>query len=161
MKSKKKNAEVVVTQVELEIPIAAPTPKVWAALTKEIDLWWRKDFYASERTKRFVLEPKLGGRMYEDAGEGAGVTWYTVMGIDPQRSLYLVGHLTSSFGGPATSILELVLEESGKTTVLKLTDSTLGPPSDCSSKESGWKMLFEEGLKAHVEGKKLTAEVGK
>ncbi len=143
--------EIVSTRVELEIPIEASRKQVWKAITEEINLWWRKDFYASSKTKQFVLEPRLGGRMYEDTGNGAGLVWYTVLGIEPLESLYFVGYLTPAFGGPATSILEVGLKDSGKHTILKISDAILGPEADPSEKEAGWRMLFEEGLKMYVE----------
>lgn len=146
-----KEKEVGVTHVELEIPIRASRERVWNAIVEEINLWWRKDFYSSEKTKRFVLEPTLGGKMYEDLGKGAGFVWYTVAGLDPGHKINLVGYLTPAFGGPATSILELSLEEKGKTTVLHLSDATLGPAANSQEKTSGWKMLFEDGLRDYVE----------
>lgn len=49
--------------VELQVSIEASREKVWGAITKEINSWWRKDFYANPNTKSFHLEPHLGGKM--------------------------------------------------------------------------------------------------
>lgn len=58
-----------------------------------------------------------------------------------------------SFSGPAISIVEINLEESGNLTVLKLRDQLVGKANDQSIEQmtSGWKMLMEEALKQHVE----------
>ena len=76
--------------VELEIPIEAKKEVVWDALVNDIGIWWRKDFSATG-TDKMILEPRLGGRMYEDCGDGTGFTWYTVEGIMPNDSL-LIGN---------------------------------------------------------------------
>jgi hypothetical protein len=102
----------------------------------------------------------LGGKMYEDLGKGAGFVWYTVTGIDPLNKINLVGYMTPAFGGPATTMLELSLEEKGKNTVLHVRDATLGPISNSEEKEAGWKMLFEEGLKEYVEKANMSSGVG-
>lgn len=150
-KDKDATPEVAISKVALKIPIKASRKEVWKAIVEDMPLWWRKDFYASPRTKRFVLEPILGGKMYEDAGDGTGLTWYTVWGIEPQKYLYLVGHLTPAFGVPATSVLEITLTDDGKNTVLELSDGILGKAADPAEKEAGLRLLFEEGLKGFVE----------
>lgn len=141
----------VLEQVELEIIIAGSTERVWKALVEETTFWWPRDFYTSPQTKGFHLEPKLGGKMYEDLGEGAGVIWYEVFAINPTHSLDLKGYLAVPYG-PAFSLLHLELKASGKKTVLMLSDSTFGISTDGrESKLAGWKQLFEDGLKGYVE----------
>jgi DNA-binding transcriptional ArsR family regulator/uncharacterized protein YndB with AHSA1/START domain len=140
-----------ITRIEMEIDIAAKPERVWKAITKETTLWWRKDFYAGSNTKAFRLEPVVGGRMYEDGGEGRGVLWYTVIAIDPPRSIDLSGVLAAAFGGPALSVVRLQLTENDGRTILALSDSILGAKSDPKEKLAGWRLLFEEGLKPFVE----------
>jgi len=141
-----------VVHVELEIRIGARPERVWQALVEEIGRWWHKDFYAGPDPKGFILEPRLGGRMYEDWGNGAGAVWYFVTEIDPPRSLGLSGHMPAAFGGPATSLLRLVLRPEGDGTVLQLADSELRKVTEKAraALEEGWRMLFGE-LKAYVE----------
>ena len=144
-----------VVEIELEIPIHGEAKRVWKALVEETTEWWSKDFYATPSAKRFVIEPKLGGRAYEDGGDGAGLTWYTVMGVEPGKSITMQGWLTPAFGGPAATILELRLNPSGKKTVLQLSDTIFGRVGDekLAQTREGWVVLFEQGLKRHVEGK--------
>ncbi len=143
-----------VAQIELEIPIKAGPNQVWEALVHETSRWWHKDFYTSSATKGFVIEPRLGGHAYEDFGEGTGQIWYTVMGIQPPRSIMLLGLLTPAFGGPAQTILELNLKSSGETTILQLSDTIFGKVGDqkLTQTREGWMLLFEGGLRAFVEG---------
>jgi DNA-binding transcriptional ArsR family regulator/uncharacterized protein YndB with AHSA1/START domain len=138
-------------QVELEITIHGSIERVWKALVEETTFWWSKEFYTSQKTKSFQIEPKLGGKMYEDFGDGAGVIWYEIFAINPPHSLDLKGYLAVPYG-PAFSLLHLELKASGKKTVLMLSDSTIGLSTDSGkTKLDGWKLLFEEGLKTYVE----------
>jgi len=142
-----------IVQVELEIRIEAPPERVWQALVEEIGRWWPQDFYAGP-AKSFRLEAELGGRMYEDWGNGAGATWYQVTEIHPGRSLGLSGTMPAAFGGPALSLLRLVLRPDGEATVLELTDSEFRKPSEKAhaSLDEGWRLLFEQAFKQYVEG---------
>ncbi len=138
-------------QVELEIFIKAPIDKVWKSLTEETTFWWSKEFYTSEKTKGFHLEPKLGGKMFEDCGDGNGVIWYEVFAISPPKSLDLRGNLAVPYG-PAFSLLHIELEEKNAGTIFRLSDSTIGLIKDEKQvKIDGWKQLFEDGLKPYLE----------
>ncbi|GJM34198.1 MAG: hypothetical protein DHS20C18_31990 [Saprospiraceae bacterium] len=147
--------EAKTIKILLEIPIKAEINQVWECLLKEIHLWWRKDFYTSSKTKKFIIEPKIGGRMYEDYGNDEGLLWATVIGLDGPNSIELKGHLSPQFGGPAMSFLKLSLKENGHSTVLTLSDTTFGAVSENTKKEltEGWKMIYEDGFKKYVEKK--------
>jgi hypothetical protein len=115
--------------------------------------WWRKDFYTRE-SKGFHIEPRLGGRMYEDRGDGNGLIWANVIGVDPPHSILLVGYLTPPFGGPAHTMFEFVLEPAdGDATIVRISDTIFGNISEtlAAQMQEGWRLLFEEGLKRHVE----------
>lgn len=138
---------------ELELTIAAPPERVWQAMVAETTAWWSKDFYTSSAAKGFVIEPRLGGHAFEDWGGGAGVIWYTVIAVDAPRSLVMQGMITPAFGGPTQTLLQLTLEGRGAGTVLKLSDTRTGRVGNMKGSDTreGWRMLFEDGLKAHVE----------
>jgi uncharacterized protein YndB with AHSA1/START domain len=143
-----------VVEVELEVPIAAAPERVWEALVNETSAWWRRDFLAPN-ARGFFIEPRLGGRAFEDRGEGSGLVWFTVVGLEPARSLDLLGHLTPAYGGPAMTMVHIELEAKGGKTTVKLSDSTFGPRVGAElrgSLDMGWKALFAEGLRTYVEG---------
>lgn len=146
-----KQPSASVETVELRIPIQAPQKAVWKALVKETTLWWPKDFYTSARTRGFRLEPKLGGRLFEDSGKGEGLIWYTVVGVESPNWLLLSGYVIPPYGGPATSLLRLTLTPTGPgETDLVVFDSAHGRVGDCD-KHEGWRQIFEDGLKRHLE----------
>ena len=137
-------------RVEIEIDIDAPPPKVWTALTTHTTQWWPKSFYTGP-ARAFHLEPRIGGRLYEDWGGGAGVIWYQVFAINPGVTIDLQGNLAVPFG-PGISLLHLALAAHGTGTRLTVSDSTIGAGGDGTAKESGWREVFAEGLKPFVEG---------
>lgn len=142
--------------IAMEISINAGVDAVWDCLTNDVGLWWRKDFYTSPKTKSFILEPKVGGRMYEDYGNNEGLLWYTVIVLNKPHHLELQGHLTPDYGGPAITFLKITLKEDGNSTVLRLSDTLMGDVSEKSKGQitEGWKLLFEDGFKGYVENLK-------
>ncbi len=139
-----------VSTVEVETVIKAAPVRVWRALAVQTPAWWPRTHFVGA-ARGMHIEPKLGGRMYEDWGRGAGVTWATVIAVDPPRSLILEGVLLARFGGPATSILEFELMPAGKATRLRVTDTAFGRldagPRD--STREGWTAILD-ALRKHV-----------
>ncbi|KAB2877909.1 hypothetical protein F9K33_15055 [bacterium] len=150
--NEKKDAGVV--QSELEVIFNAPQKKVWDALTKDIHRWWPKEFFAMPQSKKFVLEAKLGGRMFETAGARGGVIWGTVIAMEPLHFINIAGYLAPPFAGPALTLFRLSLESAGKNiTTLKISDSIIGSVTDQtqSATQDGWKFLFADKMKSFVE----------
>ena len=152
-KAKDDPAAYGVVTVELEVAINAKPERVWQALVGQTSAWWSKDFHTNPAAKGFVIEPRLGGYAYEDWGHDAGQIWYTVIGVDAPRMLTMQGLITPEFGGPTHTVLKLTLEPNGGSTILRLTDTRFGRVGDGGSTATsdGWRALFEDGLKAHVE----------
>lgn len=146
------NRELTEASCELEVVIAAKPDRVWKAIACESSEWWPKDFVTSERTRRFVIEPVPGGRAFEDFGDGDGLVWYTVIGVEAGRELIMAGHLLPPFGGPAMTALRLTLSSQGPGTLLKVRDDRFGilggaPPID------GWREVFDRGLRRYLESR--------
>ncbi|HUR56106.1 MAG TPA: SRPBCC domain-containing protein [Opitutaceae bacterium] len=138
-------------ETRLEIEIHASQRRVWDALVNEATHWWPKTFYSSERTKKFVIEPRLGGRVGEDYGGGEGFNWYVVNGVESPNFLLLVGHMGPPFGGPFCSLLRLELAAAGdQQTKLTITDAVFGQVDGCDN-ASGWRQIFDEGFRPYVE----------
>ena len=140
-------------QAEMELTINAPRQRVWEAFLNEPHEWWHKDFYTSKGPATFRIDSKIGGYMYEDAGDGNGLIWFTVLGIVPGEMLHTVGYTAPPYGGPAAGLVTFAFEEvDANTTKFKVTDHSFGHVSAdmVSQAETGWKMLFTE-LKTHVE----------
>ena len=138
------------SEARLEYTLHAPPAKVWSALVKNTAAWWPQTFYTSPKTKRFVIEPRLGGIMGEIAGPGEGLVWYRVIGVEKNVSLLLAGHLLPPWAGPTNSMLRLTLAPVGKNdTKLELTEYTFGVLGDCQTVE-GWRELFGGHFVPHL-----------
>ncbi|HEX8280635.1 MAG TPA: hypothetical protein VF551_04610 [Chthoniobacterales bacterium] len=154
MSKKRKAVSAGVIEAKLELIVNARQQRVWDALVSETTHWWPKTFYSSERTKKFLIEPRLGGRVFEDHGKGEGFVWYTVTGVESPSTLQLVGHMGPPFGGPLASVLRLTLTPEGANqTRLEVSDACFGDISDCDT-ESGWREIFDVNFRPYVEEKK-------
>ncbi len=144
------------TTLSLEVTLAASQARVWKALTTEIGKWWPKEFYINAKTKKFVLNPVLGGLWLEDYGKSGGQVWAMVIGIEKEESLLLKGHLSPELGGPAISFIHFALEKKGKTTNLRFSDSIFGEISSRLNRnlKKDWNNILLKGLKPYVEKSK-------
>lgn len=141
-----------VARYELAVAIAGSRARVWDALVTETARWWPQDLYTLP-TARMTLEPRVGGRMYEDADGGAGRQWYQVLTFMPPDELELSGFLLPAFGGPATTLIRITLKESQGATTVTLQDSLVGrlKADGVGELREGWRTLLE-ALQLHVEG---------
>jgi uncharacterized protein YndB with AHSA1/START domain len=150
--SEPKILDVRAIQYDISVSIQGTPQRVWRALTDQLSTWWLPDFHMLGTDSLVTLEPKAGGRLYEQNGDSE-LLWYTVLAISPEDSLSLVGYCTPDFGGPLTTMLTARVRSDGEETVLTITDALYGHVSDgqVQSLQSGWKSLFTDGLKAFVE----------
>lgn len=139
---------------EQTIEINAPRTRVWEALVDETSAWWSQDFYVTDSPKGVVIEPHVGGRWYENAGDGAGGLWGFIQTFDPPNRLEIVGALFPQWGGPATMHLTLELEEQGGGTILSVRDTLFGAVTEKLGEQTkdGWRALFADAFKTYVEG---------
>lgn len=140
-----------------EVQINADPERVWKALTEETSAWWHRDFYTGTTPRAFRIELELGGRVYEDWGDGQGAVWWTVKALERNRLLTLSGEVDHNCGGPSSNIcsFELVAQDGG--TRLRLTETIFGVIGDATAQslEDGWRLLLEECLKPWVEEGRL------
>ena len=147
-----KTADVRCAEYEFSILINASVQRVWKGLTGQLSSWWLPDFHMLGPDSLVTLEPRAGGRLFEQNG-ASELLWYTVLAISPEVSLDLAGYCTADFGGPSTTLLSIRLATEKTGTRLTIRDSLLGHVTDghAESLRSGWKQLFTEGLKYFVE----------
>jgi uncharacterized protein YndB with AHSA1/START domain len=141
---------------QLQITIHATPAKVWKAMTKDVSKWWPSHYHSSEETKTFVMEPKVGGRIYEDEGDGAGAEWGRIIVFQPDQKLVWTGDHFGSFGnnwGRFYLTLQLVKNHQG--TTIEIEDSGYGmlDPGTPASLKAGWQELYGQHLKQYVEKK--------
>lgn len=142
--------------IEQEVAIAAPPARVFDALTSDLAAWWGAPYLISEAASDIVLEPTLGGRMYEMWGADDGALWGTVTGIRRSELLELTGSIAMSSAVHGKIKYELEATEQG--TRLRFSHRAIGDFDEGSTQDysSGWNDLLATRLKAFVEdGKRL------
>jgi uncharacterized protein YndB with AHSA1/START domain/DNA-binding transcriptional ArsR family regulator len=142
-----------VQEVVVEVQINAPREKVWQTLTSEASLWWPKDYYVNAEGSTFHIEPKIGGYMFEDYGDGEGTIWATVTQVKKNESMRLSAEVWPEFGGPARSIHVYTLSDKDGGTMLRFADTMYGrvTAGTIASMTEGWNYLFGKAFKDYAE----------
>ena len=140
-------------RILLEIPIDAPKERVWEALVHEADAWFVRDPGPGPSDKTFTFEPRVGGMMFEDWGDGNGILWGHVILCNAPDAIHVAGDCSPQWGGPNRGIMIWELAETDGVTTLRFEHALYGSVSDetCASYEGGWKIQLEQGLKGHIE----------
>lgn len=138
---------------ELEVEIDASTDRTWQALTEETGAWWPADFYVGPSPVRFTVEPRVGGRVFEDWGNGEGALWATVITVRTGSVLEWAGDLAARYGGPGRSFTRFELAEKAGGTLLRFRDDTTGHLGEKVGEHmpAGWRLLVVESFKRYVE----------
>ena len=139
--------------IHQELRVEASPSHVWEALTSQIGSWWPASFYVGSSPIRFSLEARVGGRVFEDWGDGEGALWATVSGVRRGEMLQWAGDLAAEFGGPGRSITTFTLEPDGDQTLVKFRDTMFGELSDemQGNLETGWSFLLNDCFKPFAE----------
>ncbi len=142
-----------IIKYRFEVPIKRSAADIWALMIDEIDEWWMDDFRALGEGSKVTLNAEAGGQLTESGADNSSLEWYRVQMVSPGKSLYLVGYMAPDWGGPTTSMLKLTVEDRDSGGALIVSDALLGNVTEASasSAESGWKVLFGEGLKGFLE----------
>ncbi|HEY9712450.1 MAG TPA: SRPBCC domain-containing protein [Chroococcales cyanobacterium] len=113
----------------LDTSIKASAPRVFAALTTGIASWWGLPYFESREARNIILEPKVGGRLYEqwdfERGDQEGALLGTVIGINPPEYLRLAGCFAMA-DYAAHGFLTFRLSYSNGVTTVSLKHSVLG-----------------------------------
>lgn len=125
----------------------------WNAYLSENHKWWPSDMYTSPKTKEFVVEKKLGGLLYEDFGDGDGLVWGTIIGLDKPNSILIKGTLAKEFGGPATTIEKISFKKEGDQTKVSYHIDFVGVVDEKTktSLAEGWQMILDKYYKPYCE----------
>lgn len=139
--------------IQASTKVKGSPDEVWYCFVDHISKWWVKELCASPRTKKFVIEAVLGGMMYEDFGEGEGLVWGHVIGVNKPQQLLVRGNLTSDFGGPAISYDRFSFHQKGNNTVVKYKGEFIGDieTSGLKSLEKGWQDILDNYFKPYCE----------
>jgi DNA-binding transcriptional ArsR family regulator len=112
-------------RVSCELHIDASAPRVFDVMTRRAFEWYPHS-YGGDRTRAVVLEPELGGRLYEDWGNGMGHLYGHVTAWDPPQAWSTRGRLSA--GTTLDSSYDLTPNGTG--VVVRVSKVAVGPLSD-------------------------------
>ncbi len=134
-------------KIENEITLNAPMQKVFDALTVKMDEWWQ---FRRNPNSKIIFEPHVGGRMFEDWGDGKGILYGMNTAYDPPNSFCSAGVT----GWNASNFITWHrLEADGNKTIVKKSMQLFGDVTDdlVSMIEQGNRAIMEKQLKDYVE----------
>ena len=135
-----------------EIRIDAPPEKVYDAILRDIDQWWAYRLGTADSVIR--IEPRVGGRFYEDFGRDQGALWGTITYLKRPERIRFSGPL--GMERPVSSLYTYDLQPRRDGTTLTLSHTCFGDlkPGWDKAHQSGWSELLGKFLKAWVEERK-------
>ena len=145
-----------VAPIEKTIVVARPVEEAFRMYTEELGSWWPLRSHArnTERPDTAVLDPHVGGRLYEQTRDGEELDWGEVQVWDPPHRLVHSWHLGRPDG--ATQV-EVRFAPDGDGTRVELVHR--GWSDDAAGRRSmydtGWDFVFGECFSGHV-GKRST-----
>ncbi|MEQ9499359.1 MAG: SRPBCC domain-containing protein [Deltaproteobacteria bacterium] len=147
--------EIKVVEARLKVTIEAAQQTVWDALTTNIGEWWPDSFIMGGQPAKMVIEPEVGGRVFEDAGNGGGLCWARIVTLNAPSMLQMAGDTFPGYGGPGRVFTTYQLSEEDGRTTLDFHHAQLGPKSQTSedSTQQGYEFLFAGCMKAWLEGR--------
>jgi hypothetical protein len=117
--------------LRLSYDLACPSEHAFDVWTTRLSTWWPKGHSASgDPNTLVVLEPRLGGRIFERTSDGVEIEWGEITVWSPPRRLGYLWHIT---------------RERGDATAVEVTFVDLGDGrTRLDIVHSGWERLGDE-----------------
>ncbi len=90
----------MIAPLRISFDVECPSEHAFTVWTTRIDAWWPRDHTVTGNADLVVLEPGLGGRIFERTLDGTEHEWGEVTSWDPPRELAYRWHLGAD---PATA----------------------------------------------------------
>lgn len=136
--------------IEQDIVIKATPERVFEVLTQQTTDWYGAP-YVQRQNGIVMLEPEVGGRLYEEWGDRQGALLATVVMIDSPVELRLMGPL--GIRGPVQGDIWFQLQPEGDATRLQLSHRVIGEVDAevAHMYTVGWADLLDNRLRAIAE----------
>lgn len=108
----------MIEPLRLSFDVDCPPERAFALWTERMSTWWPADHTASgEEGLTIVLEPRVGGRLFERTGHGEEIPWGEVTLWEPPRRLAYLWHLRADRADATDVEIAFVPRPDGKTRV--------------------------------------------
>ncbi|MDQ6821822.1 MAG: SRPBCC domain-containing protein [Actinomycetota bacterium] len=114
----------------IEFEVGVPPPQAFDAWTRRCSTWWPRSHTITKAPSAITFEPRVGGRIFEEGGDGVEHDWGKVLDWDPPSRLRFLWHL---FFDPAEA------------TVVDLTFAPAGDGTAVRLEQRGWERLGDAG----------------
>lgn len=119
-----------VTAVRTSIEVAAPPERPFEVFTTGMDSWWNRDHKVLPGTLKLMgVEPREGGRLWEEDVDGRSCTWGRVLTWEPPRTFAFSWLVGPDWGIPGPdapgSRVTVTFTPSGAGTVVELVHDQL------------------------------------
>jgi uncharacterized protein YndB with AHSA1/START domain len=81
--------------VRKSVHVQAPIGRAFSVFVEQMDTWWPPSHHAAKTPfEAIVVEPREGGKWYEQDAAGERSVWGTVLNWDPPHRVVFAWHLT-------------------------------------------------------------------
>jgi uncharacterized protein YndB with AHSA1/START domain len=90
------------------VTVRASSERAFEAFTANMGQWWPKDHtIGAAPFEAVVMEPRVGGRWYERAADGAETNWGKVLAWEPPRRFLLAWQISADWAYDPQLITEV------------------------------------------------------
>jgi uncharacterized protein YndB with AHSA1/START domain len=90
------------TMARATIDVAAPPERAFDVFTNRFDRWWNREHHLLPGTlKECGVEPRVGGKVWEENDAGERCTWGRVLTWDPPRTFAYTWQIGTDWKVPA------------------------------------------------------------
>jgi uncharacterized protein YndB with AHSA1/START domain len=83
------------TSVQTSVVVEAPPERAFAVFTEDMASWWSPDHHILQAPlASMVLEPRVGGSIYDVGADGSECHWGTVLAYEPPHRLVFGWNIT-------------------------------------------------------------------
>ena len=135
-------------EIRQAVSLPAPRERVFAALTREIGVWW--SFRQTGDGGRLQLKAEIGAEMIETGPDGHAAIWARIEEIQPPSRLYLSGRFALVGAVAGRVHFDLIPETQGcRLTVLHQAVGAISEEAQAQFVQ-GWRHLLDDALRAHL-----------
>ena len=122
----------MIDPLRIEVSVDGPPRHAFAVWTEQIDRWWPRSHSVSGDPAEVVLEPRLGGRIFERTHEGDELPWGEITRWDPPNGFAYLWHIRRDRSDATDVSITFAPRQDGGTLVVIV--------------HRGWERLGENGL---------------
>ena len=107
----------MIEPLRVDVEIDCPPEHVFATWTERFGQWWPRGHTVSGDPAAVVLEPRIGGRIYERTREGEEIDWGEITRWDPPHGLAYLWHIRRDRADATDVDIRFVASDRGTTRV--------------------------------------------